>query len=816
MANELIKYEIVVDTSSGEASLKRFAGDVQQTAQATSTGAGQMGTAFKSMGGAINGVGAALKAMAVEFAVFIAAAKTIQFFKDAAFAAGDFTKQMSGLGLVLQSIGAPVKQTQGEFLALAIAVEKATGSLRQEGIAALQRFIGLTQDATKAQVAYKLAVNISEGSGKSLAESVDLVANLLSGKAARSAGEFGVAIKNQNGEMKTASEILTTLQTRYGNATDTIKDGNADIDAATSAWNELKLALGDFIKETAPVAGFFAKQLQTLTVATAKAREWGTILLANAKAAKEIWALTKSDDTPEVVQAKIAEIQTTLNAATAEADAKFFSVWNAQFGEKLPKSLSVTKKEVDNLKGSLPTDTKVADAAKAAADEFDRMTGSTKALTEESRKLQAAYDLTIEKFNKSKLTLEQTEYILGQIVKRQVEISHQTGGLIGGFGPDTSKQDAQIDSLDNKIKELRVTLHETASVPILSDIQIAEAKEKLHILTTASENLIRSLSKAANSSAVSGALDKQASLLSEKPFQSTGEKLTSFFGSPSSGDAVKDREAEVTALRKAIEAQLKLNELKTAEFALVQDIASLQISAAEQELATQTQKFNNSTSDPSVIADIAQSEVDESLRIRTEALDLQRELEIAQAQAIGLDVTAVRQKYDLLQTLNERKASQDRLAIARAEKNAKEQLAFAYLGAIANLSDQIFKTNKATAIANAIVNTYEGVTKALGSAPPPYNFILAALVAAAGAIQIRNIANTHKNSASLNSSGASAAPPPSSPEPSTPSPSIRPLEVTLVLQGAGFINDMDAFGRDFIKTVNRSQLEGSSAPLAGV
>ncbi|MBK7377308.1 MAG: tape measure protein [Chitinophagaceae bacterium] len=49
------------------------------------------------------------------------------------------------------------------------------------------------------------------------------------------------------------------------------------------------------------------------------------------------------------------------------------------------------------------------------------------------------------------------------------------------------------------------------------------------------------------------------------------------------------------------------------------------------------------------------------------------------------------------------------------------------------------KAGKKIAIGLAIIDTALGVAKALGSAPPPYNFILAALSAAAGAVQIATI-----------------------------------------------------------------------------
>jgi len=57
-------------------------------------------------------------------------------------------------------------------------------------------------------------------------------------------------------------------------------------------------------------------------------------------------------------------------------------------------------------------------------------------------------------------------------------------------------------------------------------------------------------------------------------------------------------------------------------------------------------------------------------------------------------------------------------------------------------SKAAFIVGKAAAMANAIINTSRGVTLALGTFPPPFNFALAAAVGAAGAMQISKIAGT--------------------------------------------------------------------------
>lgn len=61
---------------------------------------------------------------------------------------------------------------------------------------------------------------------------------------------------------------------------------------------------------------------------------------------------------------------------------------------------------------------------------------------------------------------------------------------------------------------------------------------------------------------------------------------------------------------------------------------------------------------------------------------------------------------------------------------------------VAQTNKALFNVNKAAAIANAIVSTHAGVTKALEAYPPPLSFIMAAAQAAAGAAQIQAIKST--------------------------------------------------------------------------
>lgn len=82
------------------------------------------------------------------------------------------------------------------------------------------------------------------------------------------------------------------------------------------------------------------------------------------------------------------------------------------------------------------------------------------------------------------------------------------------------------------------------------------------------------------------------------------------------------------------------------------------------------------------------------------------------------------------------------------DKTQKEKLSSlkSSFGAVASLQSSnnktLFAIGKAAAISNATIDGIAGVQKALGSAPPPFNFILAGLVGAAAAVNIGKIASS--------------------------------------------------------------------------
>jgi hypothetical protein len=136
-----------------------------------------------------------------------------------------------------------------------------------------------------------------------------------------------------------------------------------------------------------------------------------------------------------------------------------------------------------------------------------------------------------------------------------------------------------------------------------------------------------------------------------------------------------------------------------------------------------------------------------------DALNAQRAKEKAEQDALDKELLDKATKdaedyadkeFQLVQTSikNDRLAKDAKAKIAKEEADAKIAALDATSNAITNLSLIAGKetvAGKALAIAASIINTYKGITTALSSAPPPFNFISAAAVGAAGFAAVRNI-----------------------------------------------------------------------------
>lgn len=110
-----------------------------------------------------------------------------------------------------------------------------------------------------------------------------------------------------------------------------------------------------------------------------------------------------------------------------------------------------------------------------------------------------------------------------------------------------------------------------------------------------------------------------------------------------------------------------------------------------------------------------------------------------------------------LEIAENREISDTEIALDQKAKDAKIQNAKELLQIAGTISQGLFDNQKATAVANAVMNTYEAATKALTAAPPPFNQILMAATIASGIAQVKKIIKTKPGDKNVSTGAGSVA-----------------------------------------------------------
>ena len=100
------------------------------------------------------------------------------------------------------------------------------------------------------------------------------------------------------------------------------------------------------------------------------------------------------------------------------------------------------------------------------------------------------------------------------------------------------------------------------------------------------------------------------------------------------------------------------------------------------------------------------------------------------------------EEYNKRLSILNQKHAQDEINLKRKTEETKVQLASAALSQAKQLFGEHTAVGKAAAIAEAMINTYLGITKALSAYPPPYNAIMAGVTGAMGMLNVKKIMET--------------------------------------------------------------------------
>jgi len=206
--------------------------------------------------------------------------------------------------------------------------------------------------------------------------------------------------------------------------------------------------------------------------------------------------------------------------------------------------------------------------------------------------------------------------------------------------------------------------------------------------------------------------------------------------------AQKIVEAEAVKREAVAETNAQADENKNKAISNAQEVADFETLLADAKKERQAEEFELDRERAEIKKGTELEEL-ASLIGERDALETQAEVEKLQRQ--GKNAEAEKLIKDKLA-----KADEQRLfAVQKFEDKTNKQKIDGLkstLGTVSSLQSSnnktLFRIGQAGAIANATISGFEGFARALGAAPPPFNFILAGLVAAASAANIAKIASS--------------------------------------------------------------------------
>lgn len=128
--------------------------------------------------------------------------------------------------------------------------------------------------------------------------------------------------------------------------------------------------------------------------------------------------------------------------------------------------------------------------------------------------------------------------------------------------------------------------------------------------------------------------------------------------------------------------------------------------------------------------------------IEAEQMSQRHDQEMQGIEQLLSDKKITEDQYQIMRAQTERKHDLEILEQRKKVEQSKMQLASTTFGQAKQLFGEHTAVGKAAAVAEATINTYLGITKALSAYPPPYNAIMAGITGAMGFLNVNKIMST--------------------------------------------------------------------------
>lgn len=200
--------------------------------------------------------------------------------------------------------------------------------------------------------------------------------------------------------------------------------------------------------------------------------------------------------------------------------------------------------------------------------------------------------------------------------------------------------------------------------------------------------------------------------------------------------AVNDQKIEIETYRRAqglIGEQEYINNVRQLELEYAAEVKARKDEEAQKEKDRQALNLENDRA-------LAEIKMTNDLDFQLQKLEAQKALEIANAEAIGAETTAITERFEIMKD-----------EVRRKYYNAQLEMAAGTAGQLSSLLGEESAAGKAFATAQALINTYLGASKALAQGGI-FGIAQAAIVVAAGMKNVMSINKTKEPDTKVNTS----------------------------------------------------------------
>ncbi len=237
----------LIDAKGRIDELQRTVDGLQKQLDRTNRSAGGLGDTFGDLGDV-------LADWRGKLAGYLSAAYVVNFARTAVLEFWEVDRRIRAVGATIQSFGGNVREELPRVREFIEHLRDAAGVTADESVPAFQKLAGLTESVGAGMELTRLAVSLSKQGFGDLARTSELLAGLLQGEVAGSAKSLGLSLKDANGHTRDAAELLRILFDRAEDFRKSADGTTGTLTGVKGAWAGLKAAVGEGLSPIGAIA----------------------------------------------------------------------------------------------------------------------------------------------------------------------------------------------------------------------------------------------------------------------------------------------------------------------------------------------------------------------------------------------------------------------------------------------------------------------------------------------------------------------------------------------------------------------------------